>query len=180
MRRRDYGITTAAKNQIGIRKEIWKFGILPAGGISLFPAHILTASCQGGQCGTCGIARYCKAWYTWSCVCSGLYAGLCIAFGYAMSYPGNGYMYLEQWDAAGVGRWCGGWCYAGGGGVWWHVSELLPVGRWDDEIRYKIALKYNIYCKNKSRENNIAIDKICNIYLRLSNYCVASSISFDN
>lgn len=40
-------ITTVAKNQIGMRKEIWKFGILPAGGISLFPAHILAASCQG-------------------------------------------------------------------------------------------------------------------------------------
>lgn len=173
MRRRDYGITTVAKNQIGIRKEIWRSDILPAGGISLFPAHILAASCQGGQCGTCGIARYCKAWYTWACVYCGLYAGLCIAFGYAMSYPGNGYMYLEQWDAAGV--WAGVAVDAMRGGVWWHVSELLLGGRWDDEIRYKRALKYNVYYKNKSRENNIAIDKICNIYLRLSNYCVASS-----
>lgn len=29
--------------------------------------------------------------------------GLCIAFGYAVLYLGNGYMCLERWDAAGVG-----------------------------------------------------------------------------
>lgn len=69
MRRRDYGITTAAKNQIGIRKEIWKFGILPAGGISLFPAHILAASCQGGLCG--------GLWHR-SVLQGVIYLGLCI------------------------------------------------------------------------------------------------------
>ena len=50
----------------------------------------------------CGIARRDILGLVYTAAICG---GLCIAFGYAVLYLGNGYMCLERWDAAGV--WAG-------------------------------------------------------------------------